>query len=119
LGLLPQFCTLLLYYDFPSEAGTVVAVKNKKINNLELKYLLKKAADDMMTVSQISLVGKLFVEGMPFKKAISASDKYCIMRIDSIALKTELASAMKKEKVSSKKEFMKKLVNEKYPSLIF
>jgi ParB/RepB/Spo0J family partition protein len=91
----------------------------KKINNLELKYLLKKAADDMMTVSQISLVGKLFVEGMPFKKAISASDKYCIMRIDSIALKTELASAMKKEKVSSKKEFMKKLVNEKYPSLIF
>ena len=91
----------------------------KKISADETKLLLKKASENLLSISQIALLGRLFSAGMPFKKAIKEIDIYTVMRIDLIAMKTELASVMKKEGISGKNALIIKIVKDRYPNLLY
>lgn len=91
----------------------------KTISADEMKLLFRKASDEIITVSQLGLIGRLYSAGMPFKKAIKEVDSYTIMRIDIIALRTELASVMKKEGIKGKNDLINRIVREKYPNLVY
>lgn len=69
----------------------------KSINSEEMEYLMDKVAEDKISITQINLVGSLYAHGMPFKKAIKELNSYKVMRINLIALRTELGTAMKTE----------------------
>jgi ParB/RepB/Spo0J family partition protein len=91
----------------------------KKLNNNDMVYLLKKSGDELYPIGRINLIGRLYSEGLSLKKAVSLAEDYTLLRINTICLKTELASAMKKEGATTKGELFKKIVKEKYPQLLF
>ena len=91
----------------------------KKIDDNELSLLLKTAANENLTVAQINLIGHLYTSGMPLKRALKDVYNYSILRINLMALKTELESVMKKEKIRVKSELISKVVKEKYPNLLY
>lgn len=91
----------------------------KKIDNNELKHLLRKAGEEMWGISKIALIGQLYTQGIPLKKAISLSRDYRQGRINLLFLKTELATILKKEGIRGANELIIKLIKEKYPNLLY
>lgn len=91
----------------------------KPINDSQIKLLLRRSADDKITVSQLNLIGWMYMYGVPFNKAIKNYKLYKILRVNLIALRTELGFTMKKEKTMNQNEFINKIVSEKYPNLLY
>lgn len=109
------------YGDLPENVVSIILNFSsffKEITTEEIKILLTRAGEDKITVSQLNLIGWMCMYGYPFKKAMKDYKLYTIMRVNLIALKTELASVMKKEKTGTKNEFVNKIVGEKYPNLL-
>lgn len=90
-----------------------------RLSSSELNYLFKQARDEGLTVSQISLLQHMITSNIPFKKALKMLDEYTIMRIDLIALKTELDKVMITEGTRRKQDLISRIVKEKYPNLVY
>lgn len=89
----------------------------RRLSASELKQFLNAAGSEKLTTSQIGLIGKLMGAGMPFKKALNEINLYVIMTTNIPLLKTELASAMRNEKVYTKRDFLAKVFTRLYPNI--
>lgn len=110
------------YGDLPENVVNTIlnfGTSFKYINDDEMKLLLRKAASDKITINELNLIGWMYMFGMPFKLALKDYKLYKIMRVNLYALRTELGSAMKKEKTNNQSEFVNKIVAQKYPNLLY
>lgn len=92
---------------------------NAKLSAKEMDLIFKKTGEEKLSVSHINLLGLLINAGMPLKKAIKELDCYEIVRISFVVLKTELASAQKKEGIFSKKALFENIMRKVYPNLVY
>ncbi|MCK9370047.1 ParB/RepB/Spo0J family partition protein [Candidatus Dojkabacteria bacterium] len=110
------------YGDLPENIVTTIlnfSTSFKKINDTEMKLLLTKTANDKITISELNLIGWMYMFGIPFRKVLKQYKLYKIMRVNLFALRTELGSVMKKEKTNNQNELVNKIVAEKYPNLLY
>ncbi len=91
----------------------------KRIGEEDLKFFLKEAGERKLTVAQIRLVGLLAMKGSSFRKALKEVENYRVIRLDLVALKTELGDVFKKEKTNNQVELFTKIVGREYPNLLF
>jgi len=91
----------------------------RRLNEKQIILFLKEAADKKLTTSQIRLIGILYTRGMELKDCLKQVENYKIIRLDLIALKTELGDVSHKEKIKAQNELFKKIVSYKYPNLLF
>ncbi len=91
----------------------------KKISSQDLKLFLKEAGEKKLTTAQIRLIGLITMRGVSFRQALKQVENYRVIRLDLVALKTELGSVFKKEKINNQVELFSKIIRREYPNLLF